>query len=290
MSSFKSCPRRFELEYLNHWKPKQQSVHLVAGGAYASGLEAARKAYYGAGLNSDDSIALGLQALIKSYGLFECPPDSAKSLERTMGAFEFYFTQYPLSTDAATPIKLPGGGLGVEFSFSEPLEEVNPETGDPILYVGRLDMLVDYAGAQYGLDDKTTSQLGASWPKQWDLRSQFTGYTWGAEKAGIPLKGFLIRGVSILKTKYDTLEALTYRAPWMVERWYEQLHREIRRMKQMWESGVFDFNLDESCNQYGGCAFKQICLTANPDPWLRSNFEQRVWDPVNRTEHLLNQE
>lgn len=287
MSSFRSCPQKFELEYLNHYKPLNHSVHLVAGGAYAAGLEVARKAYYRDNLSQDDAKALGLVALIKAYGDFQCPVDSAKSVERTAGAFEFYFDRYPMSSDAATPVKLGSGGLGVEFSFSEPLEIDNPETGDPILYVGRMDMIANYAGGIYGLDDKTTSSLGASWPKQWDLRSQFTGYTWGAARAGLPLKGFLVRGVSILKTKYDTMEALTYRPEWMIERWYKQLHLDIARMKEMWESGYFDYNLDASCNEYGGCPFKQICLSKDPGPWLANNFEQRVWDPVNRTEKLL---
>ncbi len=33
IGSFRSCRRKFELEYLNHWKPKVPSVHLHAGGA-----------------------------------------------------------------------------------------------------------------------------------------------------------------------------------------------------------------------------------------------------------------
>ena len=289
MSSFRACPRRCELEYFNHWKPVNQSVHLVAGKAYAEGLEAARRAFYGEGKSSEDSIALGLVALLKAYGDFQCPVDSAKSLERTAGAYEFYFSRYPLDTDPATPARLAGGKLGVEFSFSEPLYIRHPETGDPLLYVGRLDMLCDYAGGLYGLDDKTTSQLGASWPKQWDLRSQFTGYTWGAAKAGISLAGFLIRGVSILKTKYDTLEALTYRPEWMLERWEKNLYRSLDRMIQMWKEGYFDYNLDHSCQDFGGCSFRQICLAKNPEVWLAGSFEQRVWNPVSRTEMLLNE-
>ena len=287
MSSFRSCPRKFELEYLNHWKPHNQSVHLVAGGAYASGLEAARNAFYGQNRTPEESIDIGREVLIRTYGNFQCPPDSAKSVERTAGAYDFYFSQYPLEADAATPAVLAGGRLGIEFSFSEPLDILHPETKDPLLYVGRLDMLCNFAGGLYGLDDKTTSQLGVSWPKQWDLRSQFTGYTWGAAKAGIPLDGFLIRGVSILKTKYATMQSITYRPEWAVDRWYRNLIRSLRVMIEMWEEGYFDYNLDHSCQDFGGCVFRQVCLSQNPEPWLNSRFEQRVWDPVKRTEYLL---
>lgn len=288
MSHFRACPRSAQLSSFEHWKPRTRSVHLHAGGAYARGLEVARLAYYGEGLDERSAIEKGLLALIHAYGSFECPPDSPKSLERMMGAFEFYFSQYPMTSDSATPARLPSG-LGVEFSFAEPIDIAHPQTGDPLLYCGRFDMICDYAGQRYGEDDKTTSQLGASWSKQWDLRSQFTAYTWGARKAGIVLDGFIIRGVSILKTKYDTQQAITYRPAWVVDRWYNQLLHDVRRMIAAWESGYWDFNLDESCNSYGGCQFRKICMT-EPEHianWLPIDFERRAWDPITRTETLL---
>jgi hypothetical protein len=289
LSAFRSCPRKAFLEYFHHWKPKTPNVHLHAGKAYAAGLEAARRAYYIEDAPPLTATSIGMGALIKSYGDFECPPDSAKSLERLMGAYEYYFTQYPLSSDAAIPISLPGGQRGIEFSFAEPLEATHPETGEPLIYVGRFDALVNYAGAVYGLDDKTTSSLGASWPKQWDLRSQFTGYCWGASRAGISIAGFLVRGISILKTKYETLQPITYRPQWMVDEWYEQVLRDLVRMEACWRAGYWDANLDHACTEFGGCIFRQICLTepAKRDTWLETGFERRQWDPVRRVETLL---
>lgn len=287
IASFRSCPRKMQLAYLEHYKPKVVSVHLHAGAAYAAGLEAAREAFYLHGIPEREAVEIGLGALIKAYGDFECPEDSAKSLNRMMGAFEFYFERYPMGSDKAVPVTLPGGKKGIEFSFAEPIDALHPETGNPLLYVGRMDMICDYAGGWFGEDDKTTSSLGASWPKQWDLRSQFTGYCWGAEKAGFPLQGFLVRGVSILKTKYDTMQALTYRPKWMIERWYEQLLRDVARLKTMWETGLFDYSLDHACTEYSGCEFRQVCLSADPEPWLRGSFQRKIWDPVNRREIIL---
>jgi len=206
INDFRSCPHRCNLAYFHHWKPKTPSVHLHAGASYATGIEVARKAFFRDHLPEDTAVAMGLKALIEAYGDFECPSDSAKSCERTAGALEFYFDRYPMSTDYAVPISLPDGRVGVEFSFLEPLDVLHPETGNPLLYAGRFDSLCDFAGGVFGEDDKTTSALGPSWSKQWDLRSQFTSYCWGADRAGIPLKGFLVRGVSILKTKYDTAD------------------------------------------------------------------------------------
>jgi hypothetical protein len=202
-----------------------------------------------------------------------------------LGALAFYFSQYPLGADSAKPHRLPSNKLGIEFSFVEPLDIDHPE-GPPLLYCGRFDAIMDFAGGIWGCDEKTTSSLGASWSRQWDLRSQFTAYTWGARQHDIPLEGFIVRGVSILKTKYDTQQALTYRPAWLIELWYENLMADLTSMQQMWESDRWRMNLDDSCNAYGGCPFKKVCMSppAEQKVWLHQGFTKRRWDPVTRTE------
>lgn len=316
LAAFRSCPHKMFRQYVQHWKPKAESVHLVAGGAFASGIEAARRAFFegkayvskaergfvrlldehevekfrdSPGLEGDreSAEALGLQALIDHYGDFECPSDSAKSLERTCGALEFYFENYPLGADGMDPINLSGGKRGIEFSFAHPLPVNHPVTGDPILYTGRADMIADFAGGVYIVDEKTTSSLGASWSRQWEMRAQFTGYSWACREFGIDTAGTIIRGVSILKTKYDTQQAITNRAGWELDRWLEQTCRDIERMIKQWKEGWWDFALDHACAEYGGCSMLQICKSNDPETWLPMYFEQRVWDPLARKEMTL---
>ena len=195
LAAFRSCPRKFELTYLHHWKPKTESIHLVAGKAFAAGLEETRRAFFIEGDDPEAAIARGGRVLLRSYGDTICPDDSAKSPERMLGALVFYFQRYGLETETAVPITLPGGHRGIEFSFAEPLSIRHPETGNPIIYSGRSDQIVDFADGIYIEDDKTASQLGASWSKQWDLRSQFTGYTWAAKYGAmrLPVQGVIAR-------------------------------------------------------------------------------------------------
>lgn len=112
------------------------------------------------------------------------------------------------------------------------------------------------------------------------MRSQFTGYAWAARQSGLPIAGIIVRGISILKTKYDHAQVITYRQPWMIDRWEKQVLRDLTRMEQMWEEGYFDYNLDESCNGYSGCLFRRVCLSNNPEVWLENDYERRVWDPL----------
>lgn len=284
LATFRSCPQKFFRQYIQHWKPKAESVHLVAGGAFAKGIEVARKAFFEEGASHLTAQSAGLKALIEHYGDFECPPDSAKSLHRTAGALEFYFEQYPFNQDGMDPVTFPDGRRGIEFSFAEPLPFSHPVTGDPILYTGRSDMVANFAGGIYVVDEKTTSSLGASWPRQWEMRAQFTGYLWALRQTGVEPAGAIVRGVSILKTKYDTMQAITYRSSYEIERWQEQTCRDLARMQRMWEEGWWDYALDHACAEYGGCSMTQVCKSSDPETWLPSYFEKRVWDPLLRKE------
>ncbi len=286
LSAFKSCPELCRKVYFEHYKSKAPSVHLHAGGAFAHGIERTRTAFYTEGHDSDTAIALGIQALLQFYGDFECPPESAKSAERMAGAFEFYWSHYPLDYEN-DPIKLASGKRAIEVNFAEPLPIANPDTGDPLLYCGRLDAILRYGGGAYATDEKTATQLGASWSRQWDLRSQFTGYAWGARQIGIPVDGTLVRGVSILKTKYDTQQAIVYQPGWKIDRWYGEMLNWVAALVQCYKTGVWQHNFDHACGEYGGCQFREACSSQDETPWLETYFERRKWNPVTRTETKL---
>lgn len=291
MSAFRSCPQKFFLGGIQGWS-LPSSIHLHAGQAFAAGLEAARRAFWEKALQPEEAVAEGLQALWIAYGPVD-PPDGKKDAISVAEALVYYFDVWPLDEDPAVPARLPSGKRAIEFGFVEPImEETHPETGEPLLYAGRADMLVELNGAVFIEDDKTTSSLGASWSNQWDLRSQFTGYVWAAGRSGlsrIKPSGVLVRGVSIQATGPKHAQYITYRTPWEIDRWYAQLLRDIRRMKQCWAEGWWDFNLDESCSAYGGCVFRQVCKSPNPQEWLKIHFIRRFWDPVTRKETVYDE-
>ncbi len=289
LATFKQCPQLFKKQYIECWKPKDQSVHLHAGGAFAKGIEVAREAFYVQNFSAEDSVAMGMGALLKAYGDFQCPADSAKSAERMAGAYIFYFDNYPLTNEDYTPIVMPSGKRGIEFSAIEPLPIQHPETGDPLLYSGRMDALLNFAGGTYITDEKTTTSLGATWSRQWELRSQFTGYAWLCRQNGIKANGVIVRGVSILKTKYETQQAVSHRPDWQIDRWLAELQIWINNMIWCWQNDSWVHNLDHACSDFGGCSFRQACQT-NPDEaqsFLTDYFERRHWDPVTRVETKL---
>jgi hypothetical protein len=256
----------------------------VAGGAYAKGLEVARLAYMRQ-VDPEECLELGTAALIEEYGDAECPDTEAKTLDRMVGALEYYFSEYPLDDDPAR-ISIIAGVPAVEWRFALPLPFNNPDTGMPLLYAGRTDTIMDFCGARYAEDDKTTKSLGARWSNQWELRSQFMGYAWAGRELGLGLQGTLVRGVSILKTKYETAQAIVNSPDWKIDEWIEHRDHLIRQALTYYKEGYWEPALDDTCNEYGGCTFRSICGIP-PDRrenWLRTNFEENLWNPLTRTD------
>ena len=278
-ASFVSCPRQFELQYLHHWRSPRPSIHLVAGGAFAKGIEVTRLSFYRDKLPPETSLGRGVRALILEYGDAEFDETQAKDCLTMCCALAEYFSIHELESDEITPLMIEGSPC-VEFSFALPLPLRHPETDDPILYGGRFDMLGLYNGALFAVDEKTTSQLGPSWIKNWTLRSQLTGYCWGAREYGYPVAGAIIRGLSILKSGFGNAESIQYRPDWQIARWHSQLIRDISRMISCWSEGYFDYNLDSSCSSYGGCAYLDICNSNDPQRWLGADFIKREWHPL----------
>lgn len=281
LSQFR-CPRKFQLATVERYGPTGgKSIHLIAGGAYAKGLEVARLAYT-RGAHPRACLEQGVEALIHEYGDADSG-DSPKSVDRMVGALEFYFDQYPLDTDPAQLATI-AGVPAVEWSFALPLPFTHPDTGLPLLYAGRTDALMNFAGGLYAEDDKTTSQLGASWSRQWELRSQFTGYAWAMRELGLKPAGVLVRGVSILKTKYDTAQAIVNQPDWKINQWVEHRDHLIQEMLRAYASDYFEPALDETCNEYGACMFKEKVCNIPPDRrsfYLEQYYDENTWSPLN---------
>ena len=266
--AFVRCPQSAAYLY-EHALAGAPSIDLHAGGAFAKGIEVARRTFYGDGYSAAVAMEAGREALAEAYGVFPCPPGSNKTRAAMEGALYFYFEQWPLDApDALVPVTMPDGSLGVEQHFSETLPITHPTTGEPLRYEGRIDMLAaDVDGDLWVVDEKTTGRLGDAWANQWYLDAGQTGYTWWARRA-LPQRsvvGVEIRGVGIYKTGYGKMEIPILFQPWETERWYEQMLRDVNEWRAMSVSGVYRHALDHACALYNSpCAFLPLCKRENP--------------------------
>lgn len=292
LNSWRSCPTQAMYSGFMRIKRVGLNIDLHAGGAFARGLEVARKAFYERGFSADTAIMLGVEALWQAYGSPAFTKDTPKTWDRLAGALVAYFDEYPLGRDSIKPACY-NGKWAIEFSFAIPLDMwgfYHPQTGDPLILAGRTDMIGSFRNSDFIVDEKTTTQLGESWGRKWDLRAQFMCYMWAARLMGFNVAGTIVRGVAIRKTGYDFAEALLRRNDMLIDRWEMQTRRTIEEMIRAWYNYLdgytlpFSFNLGEACESYGGCAFKQLCLTEHPEGHIATDYEANTWNPLVKLE------
>lgn len=286
-NDYASCAKKFEYARIYGLSSKGGSVHLIAGGAFAKGCEVIRRKYYADGMNEMDALVEGVIAAWIEYGEFE--PGNRyvnKGPERVAYALVEYFTEYPLATDRIQPYFQADGSPAIEFEFSFPLETVHPESGDPLLYGGRFDMVGEYLSGLWVVDEKTATRLGPQWLRSFTLRGQLLGYTFAANSFGLPVNGFIIRGISFLKDYYGHAEVVESVPEYRLHQWREQLEVDAFKMVQDYKAGRFSWAFGEACNAYGGCPFLSLCDKEDWTEWWQQYFDIEYWNPLERTSSI----
>jgi len=285
-AEFVSCQTKGYYSFVRSLGPPEPSIDLIAGGAFAKGLEVLRLRFYGDGKNLQQSLEEGMMAAIVEYGDVDCPEHKQqKSIQRVVEALAFYVETWPPATDHLQPYMV-NGKPSVEYTFSVPIPINHPVSRMPLIYAGRFDMVALYRQQLVGDDEKTTSQLGPTWVNKWNLRGQFTGYCWALHQFNIPVIGMVVRGISFLKTSFGSAEALQMRSNWQIQQWYEQLLRDVQRAVDAYNSDWYDQDFNETCAEYGGCPFQSLCLSANPENWVAGKFSFRQWDPLKKVPYV----
>ena len=276
-----ACPRKFFYSRIWRLTTPRKSIDLHAGGAFAKGIEIARKAFHVDHNSAEHSVHIGLEALWRAYGTFDAE-DSAKSFEGMSVAFVRYFDKFPLDSDQLQPLVDRTGKPAIEYNFAIPFDEeiLHPETKEPILYAGRFDMIAKLDDTHFIVDEKTTSAFGASWSNRWDLEGQFTGYCWAAQSYGIPVASVMIRGICILKNDIKFMQVPLYRPQWRIERWHSNLKATIKRMIEAHTRIEYEMAEGSACANYGGCEFRTLCLARAPSEWVEGNYITNDWSPL----------
>ncbi len=282
-NDYVSCERKFEYSRGYGLSSLGGSVHLIAGHAFAKGCEVIRRKYYSEGMDEMDALVEGVLAAWEDYGAFDCGEKYVnKSPERVAYALVEYFTEYPLATDKIQPYFRADGKPAIEFEFSFPLETRHPRSGDPLLYGGRFDMVGEYMSSLWVVDEKTATRLGPTWLRSFTLRGQLLGYTYAARSFGLPVNGFIVRGLSFLRDYYGHAEVLEVVPAYRLEQWREQLEIDVARIVRSYEEGRFSMALGEACNAYGGCPFLKLCEKENWKEWWQQYFEIDYWSPLEK--------
>jgi hypothetical protein len=294
LASWRSCRRKYFWSIVNQLYPKGKSIHLCAGAAIAAGLEAVRRLVFTYAnpeeLTQDDFLIEAFEPFRREWGYWLEPEDAYKSFTNTFSALASYLREFDPRHDVVQPYRRPDGTPAIEYTFAVPTGVSHPNGGE-FLFTGRFDLLGLYNDIPCILDEKSTGSIGINWMEQWDLRGQFMGYCWALQQQGFPTADAIVRGISIQKTMYRSATAMVHFNPFMLDRWYRQMIRDLQEMSrayieflsgeptQLRAEDSYPYNFADACSSYGGCAYSPLCRAAHPERFFTS-YDRYLWDPL----------
>lgn len=278
-----ACPTKFFYQHCLSLAPVTKSVHLHAGGAFAHAVETVRRSFYLENKPLDQCIYIGWRALIDYWGDYNDVPTegsgSYKDFVNVSAALFDYFRNYNPETDYIQPYRKHDGSPAVEFTFSIPLPINHPDSGEPLIYAGRCDMIGTYQNAVCVVDEKTSYSFTNDWSRPFSMRGQFIGYTWAARHFGLPVNMCVVRGIAIQQKNIKHLEAILTYPTWQIDRWYQEMLQKVMLLTEYWKAKQFPLNYGNECSAYGGCPMMDLCQSQSPENWV-DTFEIRKWNPL----------
>ncbi len=317
LTTFASCPYKFFNNYVLRLEPPDTSEHLIAGAAFAKGVEVARTEYYINGKKEITAIEDGVVALIKEWGYYETPKKSVKTLPNIIYAFLEYFRHFKMSVDSVVPY-ITDNVNGIEYTFGVDLLNIkHPDTKDPIIYGGRFDMLgINKTSKKLVLvDEKTTTSL-YKFTDKYLYSTQFMGYKAALQSIGLEVTGIQIRATAIQVGKIDFASPF-YKIPdELASIWKEQAKIKLKAMVKAYKkikgtdsrdledvvkwAKVYPKNLGVSCMNYNQlCPYVKLCNRFNPtegygfynvNTWSPLGSEESVEDRLNELQNMVEQD
>lgn|SRR5574343_179000 len=289
------CELKWFRERCQCLRKQSFNIDLTAGGSFAKGLELTRKAFYQDKKDSETSIEIGYNYILEEMHekmKFE-NTDVLKSPERMALALKEYFKKWPLEDVEVIPAEREDGSFAIEHTITKELPVLHPELGVPLIFKGKLDMLATEMGRTWIVDEKTTKQISSNTGEMLRPAGQFAGYKWLAKQEGLEVQGVKIRKVAIQVREIKLEEFQIPITDFMVERWYSSLLNKLTNIANKYKSYISgeDFvsyflpDYQQGCTSFNkSCPFVDGCVSANGEKFIKSEFEQIVWDAVNSRE------
>lgn len=277
MNDFCTCHRMYFIKYILNKVPA--TIKTAPG--FGQSFHKVLSRWYG---NPQMSLAERTRYAISAFDdWIDQEYDPLRTRGRAIEIFSKYIDRYPRET--------------FEIKANEiPVESLLYEDANYCFWlIGKIDLLVSMFDFLYGVDHKTTSQLGDSYFKHYDLSMQMTGYTWYLRKTyGDSVQGMLINAISTAKTagtgKVKAFDrALTCRTTTdlkLYERTTVPIMMDITKRTVRYKECPTPETRDiqfypnyNSCTNYGSCDYRELCLQHVSESYLQEKFIERIWDP-----------
>jgi RecB family exonuclease len=308
LTSFLSCPRRYQLSILQGYVPRNPAVAtaLVFGILIHSALEQYHRAR-AAEASHDEALHKALAMALASPAAETLPTDEALAEEpadadddgistRTAKTRTRYYLARTIvwylehyKNDALQTLVLPSGQPAVETSFRIPIGiEVGGGSGSggnatEMLLCGHIDRVVLLNDQAYVVDYKTTKSLSRQFFEMFDLSHQMTGYTLAGKVIfQREVKGAWIDGIALLQGSIKLARHLTNRTAGQLTE-YRQLLQHVAQQATLFASRYAEQDYPMNTASCYFCDYKTCCRQPPEfrQRYIDQAFERKPgWNPL----------
>ena len=207
LDEFLNCHRSYLYRYEWHLTRVGGAAHsLVFGDGTHEGLKAhytllKEKKIVGRPFDREEHLEAMERAFLKAthravlaneFPLFiEDQPDGKRYLLNAWKIFSSYLDCYPIENFEVLDIEVP-------IAYIIPFD-LDGEVGE-IIYIGRVDLLIQYLGHLHIMEHKTSSIMGKNFMASFRPNHQVSGYIGGMrERTGLPIYWGLINAIGVYK-------------------------------------------------------------------------------------------
>lgn len=264
MSTFMTCPRKYYYRMQRGLVNKMQASAPEFGKAIHKALDV----WY-TGRDLEAAVAIFKKEFKENLELDD---------KRTHKMGQWILTNYAEKyTDQ--PFKV----LSTEKEFC-----VDLPTGKKL--IGRIDKVIEWDGAVWVMDHKTTSQLGATYMNMHTPNLQFSGYVYAAQQLGFTkCVGVLVDAILVAKGLLEAssrgrltplLRDFAFRSPEDIEEYLKVIGQIQEDIKHSEDTDWWVPNW-ESCSDYGECTFRRVCKepVALRERIINNDYRVEHWDP-----------
>lgn len=287
LTAFKECPRKYQLSIIQGYVPWEESVHLTWGLLIHSAIEHYHHLKCKS-LDHEKALEEVVWTLLKKTWHSGRPWTSNHSvknrwtlLRTTVDYLDRFGPSDPIET-----LVLSNGKPAVELSFRYDTG-YRTRLGEPFISCGHFDRIgllhsepwiVDFKSTQHSLDRRFFAHFT---PDQ-----QMSNYSTAGKVAfQTPVKGIIIDGCRVGVTFSEFEREPIPRSDWQLQQWHQDLGYYLQQLEHCaisFAEAPWPQN-DKSCNNYGGCPYREVCSQASPSSQqlvLDKFFKRRVWDPT----------
>lgn len=284
LEKYTTCPRSAKFYLVDRREGSEERTALGFGGRIHSILESRYRHHVNVVEETTNVMRNKAAEVFKDWQAGE---DDFRTYSTALQFIDLYNLQYPV--EAFDIVNL-GTIPAIEVPFAVPLGEVDLDGNViKVVWTGRIDLVYQREGQIYLMDHKTTSMLGPTYFKEFELSSQVFGYVWAIQQLlGVKVNGFVVNALAIRKpTKtgkgFEFIRHIVPIDQALVEEWHEETMDIVSNMLEMDRADKWPGHKKWCVGKYGVCEYAPICgLPPAQRPILLGSpaYRDVTWSPL----------